>query len=98
MPRLIWTGPALADVQRLYQFMASKSPDAARRAVSTIRNQVRILEAQPGVRRALADTDPEYRTWPIDFGESGYVVLYRFDNSQVSILALRHQREAGFEI
>lgn len=98
MPRLIWTGPALADVQRLYQFLASKSPDAARRAVGAIRSQVRILEAQPGIGRALAETDPEYRTWPIDFGESGYVVLYRFDSRQVSILALRQQREAGFEI
>ena len=98
MPRLIWTGPALAYMQRLYQFLASKSPDAARRAAGAIRSQVRILEAQPAVGRVLAETDPEYRTWPIDFGESGYVVLYRFDSRQVSILALRHQREAGFEI
>ena len=96
MPRLIWTGPALADVQRLYRFLASKSPDAARRAVGAIRSQVRILETQPGLGRALAETDPEYRTWPIHFGESGYLILYRFDSRQVSILALRHQREAGF--
>ena len=96
MPRLIWTGPALADMQRLYRFLTSKSPDAARRAVGAIRSQVRILKTQPGLGRALTETDPEYRTWPIAFGESGYVVLYRFDNRQVSILALRHQREAGF--
>jgi plasmid stabilization system protein ParE len=96
MSRLIWTGPALADVQRLYQFLALKSLDAARRAVGAIRSQVRILETQPDVGRALSDTDPEYRTWPIDFGDSGYVVLYRFDGRQVSILAVRHQREAGF--
>ena len=96
MPRLIWTGPALTDVQRLYQFLASKSPDAARRAVGAIRSQVRILETQPGLGRAVAETDPEYRTWTIDFGESGYVALYRFDSRQVFILALRHQREAGF--
>jgi len=98
MPRLIWTGPALADMRRLHRFLASKSPDAARRAVGAIRSQVRILESQPGVGRALAESDPEYRTWPIAFGESGYVVLYRVDSPQVSILALRHQREAGFEI
>lgn len=96
MPRLIWTGPALADVQRLYPFLASKNPDAARRAVGAIRSQVRILESQPGFGRAFAESDPEYRIWPIDFGESGYVVLYRFDSLQGSILALRHQREAGF--
>lgn len=96
MPRLIWTGQALADIRRLYQFLALKSPDAARRAVGAIRSPVRILETQPGVGRSLSDTDPEYRTWPIDFGDSGYVVLYRNDPRQVSILAVRHQREAGF--
>lgn len=96
MPRLIWTGQALADVQRLYRFLASKSPDAARRAVAALRAQVRILESQPGVGRSVSDADPEYRTWPVDFGDSGYIVLYRFDGEQVSILAVRHQREAGF--
>lgn len=96
MSRLIWTAPALTDVQRLYQFLALKSPDAARRAVGTIRSQVRILETQPGVGHAFSDIDTEYRAWPIDFGDSGYVVLYRFDGRQVSILAVRHQREAGF--
>lgn len=96
MPRLIWTGPALADVQRLYRFIALKSPDAAGRAVAAIRSQVRILETHPEVGRALSDTDPEYRTWPIEFGDSGYVVLYRFDSRQVFVLAVRHQREAGF--
>ncbi|MBI3523936.1 MAG: type II toxin-antitoxin system RelE/ParE family toxin [Betaproteobacteria bacterium] len=96
MPRLIWTGSALTDVERLYQFLALKSPDAARRAVGAIRGQVRILATQPGVGRALSDTEPEYHIWPIDFGDSGYVVLYRFDSRQVTILAVRHQREAGF--
>lgn len=62
MPRLIWTGPTLADIHRLYQFPALKSQDAARRAVGAIRSQVRILQDQPEVGRALADTDPEYRT------------------------------------
>ena len=57
MPRLIWTGPALADVQRLYRFLAAKSPDAARRAVGAIRSQVRILEIQPGLGRVFAESD-----------------------------------------
>jgi len=96
MPRLIWTAPALADMRRLYQFLASKSPDAARRAAGAIRSQVRILETQPGLGRAIVETDPEYRTWPITFGDSGYVILNRFDSRQALILALRHQREAGF--
>ena len=32
----------------------------------------------------------------IDFGDSGYVALYRHTGGQVSVLALRHQREAGY--
>ena len=83
-------------MQRLYRFLASKNPDAARRAVAAIRSQVRILETQHALGRAFAESNPEYRTWPIGFGESGYIVLYRFDSRHVPILALRHQREAGF--
>ena len=83
-------------MQRLYRFLVLKSPEAACRAVGAIRSQVRILQTRPGVGRALSETDPEYRTWPIDFGDSGYVVLYRFDSRQVIILAVRHQREVGF--
>jgi len=50
----------------------------------------------PALVHALTETDPEFRVWPIDFGDSGYLALYRFDSRQVSILAVRHQREAGF--
>ncbi len=33
---------------------------------------------------------PEFREWFVQFGNSGYVVLYRCDGSQVAILAVRH--------
>ena len=39
--------------------------------------------------------DPEFREWLIDFGDSGYAILYRFDGGMVAILAVRHQKEAG---
>ena len=39
---------------------------------------------------------PEYREWPIDFGESGYLALYRYEGDLVTVLAVRHQREAGY--
>jgi hypothetical protein len=40
--------------------------------------------------------EPEFREWLIDFGDSGYVVMYRFDGTTAVLLALRHQREAGY--
>ncbi len=38
----------------------------------------------------------EYRELVIEFGDSGYVVLYRYDGAIAVILAVRHQKEAGY--
>ncbi len=96
MSHLIWAPSALRDVQRLYRFLAPKNLDAAKRAVAAIRQGVRVLEQQPGVGRPVDDMDDEFRDWMIDFGDSGYVVRYRVDPQSVTILAVRHQKEAGF--
>lgn len=96
MPHLIWTPPALADVQRLYRFLAPKDEAAARRAIRTIRAGVKILAHQPQAGRPVEELDPAFREWLIDFGSSGYIALYRFDDKTVTILAVRHQKEAGY--
>ena len=43
MPRLIWSAAGLRDVQRLYRFLADKDEDAARRAISAIRQGVKTI-------------------------------------------------------
>ena len=96
MPHLIWTPPALADIQRLYRFLAPKDAAVARRAIQTIRVGVKILAHQPRIGRPVEDMTAEFREWLIDFGSSGYIVLYRLDGNRVSILAVRHQKEAGY--
>lgn len=96
MPQLIWTPRALGDVQRLYRFLASKDADAARRAVGAIRAGVQILARHPHIGRPIEDMDSEFREWPISFGSGGYIALYRFDGEMVALLAVRHQREAGY--
>lgn len=96
MPRLIWSPPALLDVQRLYQFLAEKNIDAAKRAVHTIREGIKILAKQAEVGRPAEDMEPEYREWPINFGDSGYIALYRYDGQKAIILAVRHQKEVGY--
>lgn len=95
MPRLIWSPSALTDVQRLYRFLVIKDQEAARRAIKTLRAGVTILAHQPEAGRPVEDMDPVFREWPIDFGNSGYVALYRFDGETAIILAVRHQKEAG---
>jgi plasmid stabilization system protein ParE len=96
MPRLIWSPAALRDVQRLHRFLVEKNPDAAKRAVKAIREGVKVLARQPGVGRPMQDMEPQYREWIIDFGDSGYVALYRYDGKTAVMLAVRHQREAGY--
>jgi len=64
--------------------------------VQAIRQSVKVLAKQPGIGRPAQDMEPEFREWLIDFGDTGYVVMYRFDGTTAVLLALRHQREAGF--
>jgi plasmid stabilization system protein ParE len=40
--------------------------------------------------------EPEYREWLTDFGGSGYVALYHHEERAAVILAVRHQKEAGY--
>ena len=96
MAALIWSPGALGDVQRLYRFLASKNPDAAQRAVKAIRNGVKILATHPAIGRPVEEMEPEFREWMIDFGDSGYITLYRYDGVTAIILAVRHQKEAGY--
>ena len=96
MSRLIWSPAALLDVQRLYRFLALKNVDVARRSVKVIRDGVRMIGLQPVAGRPVPDMDPAYREWLIDFGDSGYLTLYHFDGETAVILAVRHQKEAGY--
>ncbi len=96
MPRLIWSPPALRDIQRLYRFLAEKNINAAKRAIKAIRVGVKILEQQSEVGKPAEDLELEYREWFIEYGDSGYVVLYRFYGQSVVIVAVRHQKEVGF--
>ena len=96
MPQLIWSPEALRDVDRLYRFLAGKNPAAARRAAKSIREGMQLLRDQPAAGRPVADMEPEFREWFITFGDSGYVSLYRFDGETAVVLAVRHQRNAGY--
>jgi plasmid stabilization system protein ParE len=97
VPRLIWSPEALADVQRLYRFLAKKNPDAARRAASAIRDGMQIIADHPDAGRPVDDMDPEFQEWPISFGASGYVALCRLGQEVALVAAVRHQKEVGYQ-
>ena len=84
-------------LERCRQFLATRSPEASRRAGQAIERQFTSLEMTPEIGRPFADA-PVLRELVIDFGDSGYVALYRHEPADdvVYILAFRHQKEAGF--
>ena len=97
MPQVIFAPAAIRDLQRLRDFLRPKSADAALRAGESIRQGVKILGAHPSLGRMAEDDLPDaFREWLIDFGDSGYVVRYRINDDTVTILAIRHQKEAGY--
>ena len=96
MSQVILSPAALRDLQRLREFLHSKSPVVAQRAAQTIRAALAQLGQQPAMGRPVEGLPETFREWVIPFGDTGYLARYRQEGGTVVILALRHQREAGF--
>ena len=83
-------------MRRLHESLAPKSEDAARRAVKTIRDGMKVIAIHPEIGRPIEGLASEFREWIIEFGQGAYVALYRYDGDEVLILAIRHSRECGY--
>lgn len=95
MAKLIYSGRALADLERLSDFLAESDPVAATETVGLIEEAVAVLRRHPLIGRPV---EHELRELLISRGRTGYVALYSFEESQEAVLihAIRHQREAGY--
>jgi plasmid stabilization system protein ParE len=90
-----YSAQAIDDLDRLFDFLASANPSAALNAGEVIVDAVRILERHPYIGRPIRGP---LRELVISYGRTGYVALYRVAPraDQVEVLAIRHQREAGY--
>lgn len=95
MASLSYSGRALADLERLTDFLVETDPSAAAETIGLIEEAVGLLIRHPLIGRPV-----EYalRELVISRGRTGYVALYSHEEDQdaVLILAIRHQREAGY--
>jgi len=90
MPRLIWHPDALADIARLYDFLAPASSAAAKRAAIVIRDAADQIADNPYIGTARA----EFREWPAKFGRSAYVLRYCILSSdEILMTRVWHSRE-----
>ncbi len=95
MTRLVVTRRALADIERLVDFLATTLSDESKKTAGLIVSGLEILATHPAVGRPV---QRNLRELVISRGTTGYVALYRYDSRAdvAVILALRHQREAGY--
>ena len=96
MSCLVWTPRAGAGLEQAYLFLADKDEDAAVAVLVAIDEGALLLEDFPNAGRPAEDLEPEHRELFIPFGVSGYILLYRVEDSYVHILAVKHQKESGY--
>ena len=96
MPRLVWSAQSTRDLRRLYDFLEPKDRKAGVRAIATIRQRLSVLAKHPASGRPVDEPLPGRRELVIAFGQSSYVALYQQEADEVTILSIRHGREAGY--
>ncbi|HEV8257144.1 MAG TPA: type II toxin-antitoxin system RelE/ParE family toxin [Casimicrobiaceae bacterium] len=95
MPRLVFAPRALDDLDRLADFLLEQSPESAASTTPVIVSGLQALKLHPLLGRPA---EHGLRELLISRGRTGYVALYQYDaaTDTVVVLAVRHQREAGF--
>jgi plasmid stabilization system protein ParE len=90
------TAGALADLERLFDFLAEHSPKLARERMISVRRAFELLADHPLLGREAEDGRRELI---LSRGRFGYIAKYRWvpGENVVLILAVRHQLEAGYK-
>jgi plasmid stabilization system protein ParE len=97
------TARAHEDLRRVFVFTMEREvlreagdPGLAHAAVTSILDSLAGLRRTAFVQRKVPGT-PGWREHIIRFGASGFVAQFRIVGDRVEILAIRHQRELGYE-
>jgi plasmid stabilization system protein ParE len=92
---VIVSSNADADLGQLVDFLMQDEPVAALATYDLVIGALEVLRTYPSIGRPV---DGILRELVISRGGTGYLALYEYDAlaDRVVILALRHQREAGY--
>lgn len=95
MARITYSANALVNLEDIADFLAAESEQAALQALDLIDDAISMLARHPVVGRPA---EGHLRELVISQGRTGYAALYSYNSVQdaVLVLAIRHQREAGF--
>lgn len=95
MARVEVSERALSDLERLFDFIAEEDPARARKQVVSVRRALELLADHPLLGR---EAEEGRRELILSRGRYGYIAKYRWLPAEdvVLVLAVRHQREAGY--
>jgi plasmid stabilization system protein ParE len=95
MTRWLISVDAAQDLEELVDFLRTHQAEYAVETIDLILNALNILEQHPHIGRLVQN---QLRELIISRGKTGYVALYEYDEAAdvVLVLAIRHQREAGY--
>lgn len=94
---IVFDTGALNDLERILDFNFERDPATALVHIERIRSAVTILEAHPEIGRPVGGGST-LRELIVSHGRTGYVALYEYSPVErlVRVVAIRHQREAGY--
>jgi len=92
---VVVTSNAVSDLERLRSVLVFSDPAAANQTIELILAGISVIADHPLIGRPV---ESNYRELVISRGRSGYIALYRYHETRdvVLVLAIRHQREAGY--
>jgi addiction module RelE/StbE family toxin len=94
MPQIVYTPEFIDDFERLYAFLHENNPSAAQRLAALLETKLEVLATIPKAFTFFG----EFRLYLLEFGSSGYAILYDYkeESDKIIILRIKHQKEAGF--
>lgn len=92
--KLVFLPEAVADIDRLFEFLSLNNPVAAQKAMLAIDEGIALIEDSPFLGIEMAE-DVRYRQLFVPFGRSAYVLRYRIDTDTDTLAVVRvwHGRE-----
>ena len=88
-----YSSKALSNIERVRKFLEVKNPDAAARAVGTIRTAIKQVECFPKMGKQV-DKGGRVREIVVRFGQRGYIVRYRIEpGNTIFVTRVWHGRE-----
>ena len=96
MAAIDYAQQALADLERIAEFLLATDPHAAAQTTDLVVGAIEVLRRHPLIGRPAEEGLHEL---VISRGRSGYLALYEYDppTDAVTVLAIRHQREVGYD-